>query len=224
MNTQQLSFYLQQMGISPRLYAIGSIGGGECLCLTCNYQPKDEGGALDAEPGEGWEVAFSERGYRSSIEKFATETQACLYFMQNVIVMAQEADYKGPPLDIITIDWLSQEAEEAEVTLSDGNYQCVAFCHPCRYQPDDKTGMPLYLFDDCNIRRSRNENHAIHSHKTKAHPDYHEIRGQLVLSSNRRSRLLRAGRFRFHIEENTIPKDIQTGDWIELVTSRITLL
>ena len=35
------------------------------------------------------------------------------------------------------ITWLSEVAKEAELVISDGNYECIAFSHPCDVRERD---------------------------------------------------------------------------------------
>lgn len=44
------------------------------------------------------------------------------------------------------IKWISRISEEAEVELSDGEFICVAFSHPCSVKIGDKISEPLHIF------------------------------------------------------------------------------
>ncbi|WP_345843359.1 hypothetical protein [Shewanella algae] len=32
------------------------------------------------------------------------------------------------------LNWTSKSAQEAELTITDGEYSCIAFCQPCEYE------------------------------------------------------------------------------------------
>ncbi|MET1069745.1 MAG: hypothetical protein ABWY28_17190 [Pseudomonas prosekii] len=49
-------------------------------------------------------------------------------------------------MKIESISWISKEAEEAEVTISDGHFTCIAFCQPCNIKVGDKITEPLHAF------------------------------------------------------------------------------
>jgi len=74
MNLNETEEYLMRIGIPDYLYSINSLGGGECMMITYNY-----------EPNEGWAVAYSQRGGRISIKKFSNEAEACDFFIREVI-------------------------------------------------------------------------------------------------------------------------------------------
>lgn len=42
--------------------------------------------------------------------------------------------------------WISKEAKEAELVISDGNFECIAFSQPCHYQVGDHINDPLEAF------------------------------------------------------------------------------
>jgi hypothetical protein len=45
------------------------------------------------------------------------------------------------------IEILSEDAEESLVHITDGIYECVAFCQPCNVSPNDIIKEPLYAFN-----------------------------------------------------------------------------
>lgn len=56
------------------------------------------------------------------------------------------------------LTWLSKVAREAELIISDGKYECVAFSHPCDVQEGSALNEPLHAFmvNDLMISRERN--------------------------------------------------------------------
>ena len=75
MTVVELERKLNEMGIRSDLYSI--MAGGlpnEQLCIA-----KDE----------FWQVYYSERGHRSGLREFETETEACEYFLKKIKRYAQ---------------------------------------------------------------------------------------------------------------------------------------
>jgi len=74
MNIKETEEYLIRIGIPQDLYAINSLGNGDCVAIAHNY-----------EPDEGWVAFYSERGNRFNIKKFSNEEDACDFFIQEAI-------------------------------------------------------------------------------------------------------------------------------------------
>ena len=51
------------------------------------------------------------------------------------------------------ITWLSKEANEAIIKISDNEYYCEAFCHPCLYRQGDQIINPLSSLDEDGVVR-----------------------------------------------------------------------
>lgn len=47
---------------------------------------------------------------------------------------------------IESIKWISREAEEAEVEISDGHFTCIAFSQPCNAKAGEHVTEPLHVF------------------------------------------------------------------------------
>ncbi|WP_223512842.1 hypothetical protein [Pseudomonas sp. GL-B-19] len=47
---------------------------------------------------------------------------------------------------IESIKWISSEAEEAEVEISDGHFKCVVFSQPCSAKVGQQLTEPLHVF------------------------------------------------------------------------------
>ncbi len=54
-------------------------------------------------------------------------------------------------MKIDTIKWISDEAKEAVLKVSDGEHFCFAFCQPCNYQIGEIIQGPLYSFDEKSV-------------------------------------------------------------------------
>ena len=76
MTVVELERKLNEMGIPSDLYSV--MAGGlpnEKLCIAKN---------------ESWQVFYSERGHKSGLREFKTETEACKYFLRKIKRYAQE--------------------------------------------------------------------------------------------------------------------------------------
>ncbi|MEE3471494.1 MAG: hypothetical protein VZR24_12605 [Butyrivibrio hungatei] len=71
MVVEELKKRLDQIGVSDDLYSL-LIGGfpNEAYCLIKNE--------------DGWEVYYSERGEKSDIQQFASESEACEYMLEEL--------------------------------------------------------------------------------------------------------------------------------------------
>ena len=75
MTVVELERKLNQMGIPSDLYSVMTGGlPNEQLCIA-----KDE----------SWQVYYSERGHKSGLREFETETEACEYFLRKIKRYAQ---------------------------------------------------------------------------------------------------------------------------------------
>lgn len=58
-------------------------------------------------------------------------------------------------LKIININWLSKEALEAEVTLTDGKFKLICFSHPCNYKMNSEINKHLYCYEISNVLKEK---------------------------------------------------------------------
>ena len=81
MTVEQLGKELEMMGIPNELYSI-MVGGlpNEKLCLAKE---------------EKWQVYYSERGNKSGLKVFETETEACEFFLKKCKDMLRNNESKG---------------------------------------------------------------------------------------------------------------------------------
>lgn len=71
MTVEELKKRLDEIGVPDDLYSL-LIGGfpNEAYCLIKNE--------------DGWEVYYSERGEKSDIQQFASESEACEYMLEEL--------------------------------------------------------------------------------------------------------------------------------------------
>ncbi len=61
-------------------------------------------------------------------------------------------------LRILKLIWISESAKEAELVLSDGTFQCLAFSHPCNVVQGQMLSEPLHAMDVKNLMIVIDEN------------------------------------------------------------------
>lgn len=54
-------------------------------------------------------------------------------------------------IEIEKINWLSKEAKEAEICISDGDFSLFCFSQPFNYSLGDRIPLPLYTLNATNI-------------------------------------------------------------------------
>jgi len=121
-------------------------------------------------------------------------------------------------MKIIDIHWLSEEALEASVIVSDGYYQCVAFCHPCYHKVNDKLNSPLFLVRSFGFLEKKNSILSIKRHEDKNNFYCHDIIGIIYVER----KIIAIGKILIEFEEE-IPKDIKSGSIVSFTASRIDL-
>ena len=77
MTVEELKKKLDKLNIQQDLYSL-MIGGfpNEAYCLIKNEN--------------GWEVYYSERGQKSDIQQFASESEACEYLLEELSIYARK--------------------------------------------------------------------------------------------------------------------------------------
>ncbi len=113
-----------------------------------------------------------------------------------------------------SIRWLSAEAQEAVVTLSDGAYRCDAFCHPCALSPAEPIDSCLDAMDcrSCVVEPQGT------FHIRQLAGFAHEVRATLI---DHIHRLVAVGDFRIRIDD--LPGDARVGDTLGFTCARLDL-
>ena len=118
---------------------------------------------------------------------------------------------------IESIEWISREAEEAEVVVSDGRFFCRAFSQPCSLLVGQILKEALHVFSPKNIMLSTTEEQSIEL----------QVNGGLahrVIATieELKSKRLIVGKIEL-ILDDYIPGGIQSGDIIEFECARIDI-
>jgi hypothetical protein len=120
-------------------------------------------------------------------------------------------------MKVRNIEWLSKNAKEAEVTISDGHYECICFCHPCLLSLGEVISSPLIAFDTEQVIKI--DDKAIPSITNTKNISEYAITGRLVgLKPN----IVEIGNIVIDIG-NYIPKDLHIGNLISFRCSRLDI-
>ena len=113
------------------------------------------------------------------------------------------------------IHWIDQESLEAEVVISDGKYECLAFSHPCRLRVGDEVLDPLHSFEEGLVYRVNDKETTIVRTKSTRYWA-HEI---VALVIDAKSKLVKVGNIRIVL--GSLPGDIVNGDLVEFCSDRL---
>jgi hypothetical protein len=115
------------------------------------------------------------------------------------------------------IVWLSKEADEAEVLVTDGQYSCKAYSQPCNVKVGDYLGERLHLFGVRDARLSEISEPGIHRLASNG------LAQRLVAKvSDVKLGYLTVGKIHFAADD-PLPGGIAEGDMISLDCARIDL-
>jgi hypothetical protein len=120
-------------------------------------------------------------------------------------------------MQIIKIDWLSQEALEAEVTISDDTYNLICFSQPFQYKVGTKLTEPLYCLNVSQTVKSHDKKPGIE--RLDDHFSY-RLSGKLYDKENL---LILVGELCLELDIETLPGDILENDFLTFECSRIDI-
>jgi hypothetical protein len=116
-----------------------------------------------------------------------------------------------------TIEILSEDAEEALVHISDGVYECAAFCQPCNKSPGDVIEEPLFAFNSQSpVLIATQETPYI---KRKNNSLGYEI---LARVKNVENDLLQVGAILIELDVN-LPGGVKVNDCIKFTCGRLDI-
>ncbi len=112
-------------------------------------------------------------------------------------------------MKIVKIEWIYEDIKEAELTISDGWFSCVAFCHPCKYSENDTLSKPIHASDVENLMLALDKGTSI----TKKHgrPFVYKIQGQIIDLDNS---VIAVGDIKIELCDK-IPGWAKSGDYVE---------
>jgi len=115
------------------------------------------------------------------------------------------------------INWLSKDAREAQVFLSDGDFNIQCFSHPFNGDINDTISLPLYTLNAEEIFKLDAEEKF--SLKTEKDSLNYMITGRLIDKVKCRVKI---GDFIIELD-NPIPGDIHIGDYISFICDRVDI-
>ncbi|MCY9672526.1 hypothetical protein M5W63_08355 [Bacillus pumilus] len=119
-------------------------------------------------------------------------------------------------LKIRKINWISQEASEAEVIVTDGELEIMCFAQPLNYHEGNELLEPIYCLDVSDLVKAELSEFGIE--KLDDHFSYSFL-GQLI---DKRDEKVRVGGLLLELDYN-IPGDINEGDFISFNCKRLDI-
>ena len=120
-------------------------------------------------------------------------------------------------VQVCKIHWLSKEALEAEVTLSDGIFSLLCFAQPCYLQLGDKFMDVVHAFEPTPLRLLAST--CCKVEKLSDNFSYY-IEGKMEDTS---SGIVRVGEISINVEYSCIPGDLKNDDYVSFGCSRLDI-
>jgi len=117
-------------------------------------------------------------------------------------------------MKVVEVEWLSREANESVLLLSDGNVELPVFCHPFKGQKGDTLAGELHAFEVSEVVSVKDS-----TSQVIIAPDGLAVRAiaqVLSVSDN----TVEIGEFVVELDE-LLPKDVGRGDWVEFSCDRL---
>ena len=121
-------------------------------------------------------------------------------------------------IQIVNFNWLSKEASEAEVHLSDGEFRLTCFSHPFKIEKVENRSFRLYALNTQHIYKVENERKFFIE---KGEDPYNYIIIGKVLDNLKG--FLKIGEFIIELD-TPIPSDVDTNSYISFYCDRIDIL
>ncbi|MDX2247573.1 MAG: hypothetical protein SF052_12390 [Bacteroidia bacterium] len=120
-------------------------------------------------------------------------------------------------IKVSKINWLSEEAKEAEVCLFDGKFSIITFSHPFKHSIGHIIDLPLFTLNAKEIYSLNN----IETFSVEREGDTfeHKFSGRVI---NKESNQILVGEFIIQIDVS-LPNDINIGDYVSFICDRIDL-
>ncbi|WP_394747812.1 hypothetical protein [Spongiimicrobium salis] len=115
------------------------------------------------------------------------------------------------------IKWISKDALEAEIIVSDGENDLLCFSHPFKMNEGDQLIDPIYAFEASKIQKLDALSFKIK--KLKGSFDY-SIQGQLM---NKELGIVKLGNILIDIGNDFIPSDLKNNDYISFNCERFDI-
>lgn len=115
------------------------------------------------------------------------------------------------------IKWLSKEALEAEVIITDGSFNLLCFGHPFKMKEGDQLLQPLLALDPKEIKRLEDQ----HSEAKRLDSAFgYLIKGRLI---DKESGLVKLGDILIDVDGKFIPGDLRNDEYISFKCDRLDI-
>jgi len=118
---------------------------------------------------------------------------------------------------IKSVEWLDKEAQEAEIIVSDGEFEILCFSHPFTKNINDKLSDPIFCIDATDIMIS-DESRLLVNRDGNSYRYF--VRGKL---SDKNKKIVKLGGLILCIEDSYFPVDILENSIVEFSVSRFNL-
>ncbi|MCP3930310.1 MAG: hypothetical protein GY705_14545 [Bacteroidetes bacterium] len=118
-------------------------------------------------------------------------------------------------LIIKDIIWISKEIGEADVIVTDGNYEIRCFSHPFHQKKGEEVCGTLSVFEHSSLMRSKTTEYIVE----------HLGNGKYFLVArllNAEEGIVQIGEIKIHDIEG-IPEEIKIGEYIQFIAPRVDL-
>lgn len=115
------------------------------------------------------------------------------------------------------LNWLSKEAKEAEVVLSDGDFNMICFSHPFNGEIGNILDQPLYTLNAREVFRLNHEER-FSVEKIEGAFSY-RLAGRVV---DKDQNQIKIGEFTIELD-NPLPNDVQVGNYVYFICDRIDI-
>ena len=115
------------------------------------------------------------------------------------------------------VEWISKEAQEALLFVSDGEYECAAFSHPCHFDKDYILSEPLLAFNAKEIMLSQDTKVSI---TRKGDSFVHNVVGML---SELNPVIISVGNIRIELDD-VLPGGIEQNDIVQFSCGRLDVI
>ncbi|TKI53417.1 hypothetical protein FC756_24035 [Lysinibacillus mangiferihumi] len=120
-------------------------------------------------------------------------------------------------MKIKKIHWISQESLEAEVVVTDGEFEIICFAQPLNYLEESNLIESIYCFNVSDLVKAEKSEYSIE--KLDNYFAYRLI-GKLIDKQNEQVKL---GELLLELENNLLPGDINEGDFVSFCCQRLDI-
>lgn len=115
------------------------------------------------------------------------------------------------------ISWLSEEAKEAKVYLSDGRFEIVCFSHPFNQSVGDEVTLPIYTLNAKGIYTLIGDE--LFSVEKEGREFEYKFSGQVI---NKNCNQVKIGDFIIELDV-PLPNDIQIESYVSFTCDRLNI-